>query len=293
MIAGACLRGLEQVAYARRAHAYEHLHEVGTGDGDERHARFAGDGPRDQRLTGAGGTDEQHALGNARADVLELAGDLQEVDDFGDLLFHRAVTGNVGEGGFRFVGVVHLGARAPDVHHRAHLSLRAARDEPPECTDQCDHDREAHDRADEVRRLRLVVHVDLRRVELREVGFGDSVGLGGRDEVGLAVDLGCALLDDSRDATARRLVRDALHVAVVGHLHELGVLDVGTRGGGAGGRLPRQQREDREGDDHERQPAGSTRGLRCAGARLLARRLRRPPLVFGAWTHSRSQSVIC
>ena len=53
-------------------------------------------GARDERLAGSGRADEQHALRDARADVLELAGHLQEVDDLGDLLFHRPVPGDVG-----------------------------------------------------------------------------------------------------------------------------------------------------------------------------------------------------
>ena len=130
------LRGLEQVADTRRADADEHLHEVGAGDRDERHARLTRDRARDERLTGTGRTDEQHALRDARADLLELARQLQEVDDLGDLFLHRAVAGDVGERRLRFVGVVDLGARAPDVHHRAHLSLGAARDEPPDAADQ-------------------------------------------------------------------------------------------------------------------------------------------------------------
>ena len=132
MIAGACFaRGLEQVAHACRADTDEHLHEVGAGDRDERHARLTGDGTRDERLAGARRADEQHALRDARADVLELARQLQEVDDLGDLFLDRAVAGDVGERRLRLVGVVDLGARAPDVHDRAHLSLRTARDEPP------------------------------------------------------------------------------------------------------------------------------------------------------------------
>ena len=66
-------RGLEQVAHAGGADADEHLHEVGAGDRDERDAGFTGDGARDQRLAGTGRPDEQHALRDARADVLELA----------------------------------------------------------------------------------------------------------------------------------------------------------------------------------------------------------------------------
>ena len=65
--------GLEQVADPGRADADEHLHEVGAGDRDERHAGLTGDGAGDERLAGAGRADEQHALGDARADLLELA----------------------------------------------------------------------------------------------------------------------------------------------------------------------------------------------------------------------------
>ena len=120
-------RGVEEVAHARGADADEHLHEVGAGDRDERHAGLTRDGARDQGLSRTGRTDEQHALRDARADLAELARHLQEVDDFLDLFLHRSVAGDVGEGRLRLLGVVHLGARPADVHHRAHLSLRARR----------------------------------------------------------------------------------------------------------------------------------------------------------------------
>ena len=64
---------LEQVADAAGADADEHLHEVGAGDRQERHAGLAGDGPGDERLAGARRADEQHALGDAGADLGELA----------------------------------------------------------------------------------------------------------------------------------------------------------------------------------------------------------------------------
>ena len=66
-------RGLEQVAHAGGADTDEHLHEVGAGDRHERHAGLTGDGACDERLAGAGRADEQHALRDARADLLELA----------------------------------------------------------------------------------------------------------------------------------------------------------------------------------------------------------------------------
>ena len=46
------LRLLEQVPDAGGAHTDEHLNELGAADGEERHACLAGDGTREQRLTG-------------------------------------------------------------------------------------------------------------------------------------------------------------------------------------------------------------------------------------------------
>ena len=82
---------LEQVAHAAGAHADEHLHEVRTGDGEERHAGFAGDGARQQGLAGSRRADQQHALGNAAAQLLEFLRLAQELDDLLQLflgLFH-------------------------------------------------------------------------------------------------------------------------------------------------------------------------------------------------------------
>src|SRR5437660_1270773 len=121
-------RGLEQVAHASRADADEHLHEVRTGDGHERHAGLARYRPRDERLPGTGWADEQDALGDPGADLLELARVLQEVDDLGDLLLHRSVPGDVVERGLRLLGRVYLRPAATDVHDRAHLALRPAVD---------------------------------------------------------------------------------------------------------------------------------------------------------------------
>ena len=57
------LRLLEEVAHSRRPDAHEHLHEVGSRDREERHARFAGDRAGEQGLAGAGWTEEQHPRG--------------------------------------------------------------------------------------------------------------------------------------------------------------------------------------------------------------------------------------
>ncbi len=89
---------LEQVPHARGSHAHEHLHEVRAADGEKRNARLAGDRAREQRLSRSGRPHQQHALGDFRADVHELLGVLQKIDDFLELLLGLVNPGDVGEG---------------------------------------------------------------------------------------------------------------------------------------------------------------------------------------------------
>ena len=126
MIARPMLAGLlEQVADAAGADADEHLHEVGAGDRQERHAGLTGDGAGDERLAGAGRADEQHALRDARADLLELARACFRKSTTSVIsCFTPLVAGDVGERRRRLVGGVDLGPAAPDGHDVAHLALR-------------------------------------------------------------------------------------------------------------------------------------------------------------------------
>jgi hypothetical protein len=94
--AGRVLLGLlEHVAHAAGADADEHLDEVGTGNGEERHVRLAGDRARDQRLAGARRADEEHAARNASAQALEFAGIAQEFDDLLQILLGFVDAGDV------------------------------------------------------------------------------------------------------------------------------------------------------------------------------------------------------
>ena len=88
---------LEEVADAARAHADEHLDEVGTGDREEGHSGLAGDGSGQQGLAGAGRAVQQHALRDAGADGLELGRLLEEVLDLFELLDGLVGTGDVAE----------------------------------------------------------------------------------------------------------------------------------------------------------------------------------------------------
>ena len=108
MLAG----GLEQVADPAGADADEHLHEVGAGDREERHAGLAGDGPGDERLAGARGADEQHALGDAGADLARTcSGCFRKSTTSVISCFTPVVAGDVGEGRARPLGGVGLRLR--------------------------------------------------------------------------------------------------------------------------------------------------------------------------------------
>ena len=85
----------EQVADAAGAHADKHLHEVRTGDGEERHVGFAGDRAGQQGLAGSRRSDQQHALGNAAAELLELLRLAQELDDLLQLFLGLIHAGHV------------------------------------------------------------------------------------------------------------------------------------------------------------------------------------------------------
>ena len=86
---------LEQVAHFRRAHAHEHLYELGTGHGKKRHVRLAGHGLGQHGLAGAGRADEQDALGHLRADVAVAAGIVQVLDDLRQVLLGLVLAGHV------------------------------------------------------------------------------------------------------------------------------------------------------------------------------------------------------
>ena len=126
------LRLIEQVANAARAHADKHLHKIRTGDGHERHARLARDGLGQQRFARAGRADEQHALGNPRADRRKPARVLEELDQLLHLflLFHRA--GNVRKGDAVAVRLEHARRAVAEGHHFAAATALLAHHHQPE-----------------------------------------------------------------------------------------------------------------------------------------------------------------
>ncbi len=189
------LRLFKQVADARRAHADEHLHKIGAGDGKERHARFACHSAGEQRLARAGRADEQHALGDARAQLVVPARVFQELHNLAQLLFLLVGAGDVGKGGLAFFVGHLLDLRLAEIHLLAgvaHRAVQALHHKPPEPQH---HGEEKHrgQQTGEPRGLRRRLHVD-RHARLR-------VGLV------VLVHIGLDVLAQIRDV--RRDVRDA------------------------------------------------------------------------------------
>ena len=91
------LRLAEQVAHARGADADDRLDELRGRHREERRARLAGDGPREQRLAGSGRPAQEDAARDPAAEPAVLLRVAQEVDDLGQLLLRLVDAGDVGE----------------------------------------------------------------------------------------------------------------------------------------------------------------------------------------------------
>ena len=129
---GVLLALLEQVAHAAGAHAHEHFHEVRSGDGEERHVRFARDGAGQQRLAGSRRADQQHALGNAPAQLLELLRLAQELDDLLQFFLGFLDAGNVFKRHLLLLRGVQAGAALAEAQGLVPAALHLAHHEDPE-----------------------------------------------------------------------------------------------------------------------------------------------------------------
>ena len=74
---GVFLGLLEHVAHAARAYADKHFHEIGAGNAEKRHARFAGDGFGQQCFARAGAAGQEDAARHAAAEALVAVGALR------------------------------------------------------------------------------------------------------------------------------------------------------------------------------------------------------------------------
>ena len=137
---GVLLGLVEQVADPAGADADEHLDEVRAGDRVEGHAGLAGDRAREQRLAGAGRAVEQHALGDLRADGLELGGLLEELLDLAELLDRLLAPGDVGERRLRHVLGDQLGLGLGELHDPAAAALHLVHEEEEQQDDEDEHE---------------------------------------------------------------------------------------------------------------------------------------------------------
>ena len=86
---------LEQITDAACADTNIHFYEVRAGNGQELYIRLTCNCPGQQGLTGAGGTHQQHTVGNPGADFSKLLGILQEIHDFLQFFLLLVRTGNI------------------------------------------------------------------------------------------------------------------------------------------------------------------------------------------------------
>ena len=89
----------KEIAYAARAHADEHFHEVRTGNREERNVGLTGDGARQQGLARAWRSDKQHALRNSPPEFLKLLRIFQELNNFLQLFLGLVRSGDILERG--------------------------------------------------------------------------------------------------------------------------------------------------------------------------------------------------
>ena len=127
---------IEQVTDAAGAHADEHFHKVGTGNGEEGRIGLACHGLGQQGLTGARRAHQQHALGNARAHGGIGLGVLQEIDHLLKFFLFFLGPGHILEGDLVLGRVADPGAAAAEVHHLAVAAALTHHDEIPQTHDQ-------------------------------------------------------------------------------------------------------------------------------------------------------------
>ena len=200
---------LEQVADAACAHADEHLHEVGARDAEERNVGFAGYRTGQQGLAGSGRADQQHALGNASAQLLELLRFAQELDNLLELFLGFIHAGNVFE---RHLLLLHGEQARPALAERQRFvpaSLHLADHDEPQCAQQ-DERRQVQQPGWPAAGL-SVLHRD---VDALVAQFLDHVGVAGHD---CSVEAGLVVLELASDFLANN--RHFADVALV-HLGE-------------------------------------------------------------------------
>ena len=229
--AGSVLLGLlEEVADAGGADADEHLDKLRAGDGEEGHASLAGNGLGEERLTGTGGTNEEHTLGDLGTDVGEALGALEELDNLHEVVLglvdaRDVVEGDAGVGLHLELrlglakrhGVVAAGAAHAAGHVAAAALVAAGQEE--ETTNEEEGEGEVAEEVEEHRGAVLGVgvrgKVDVLLAELGEE-LGGGAGELDADALDAVAELGGDSLDDGDGAVLVEVdLLDTAHVEVL------------------------------------------------------------------------------
>src|SRR5690606_37855706 len=114
----------------------EHLHEIGTGYGEEGYIGFAGNGAGEQRLAGSRRSDEEHPARDLAAQPLEFLRIAQELDDLLQILLCLIDAGNVLEGDASMRLRQQLRLRLAEAHRPSGAGLHLTHEEDPDAEDQ-------------------------------------------------------------------------------------------------------------------------------------------------------------
>ena len=219
---GVLLALLEQVADAACADADEHLHEVRTRDAEEGHIGFAGYRAGQQGLAGSGRPDQQHALGNAAAQLLELLRFAQELDDLLQLFLGFIHAGDVFEGHLLLLHGEQAGPALAERQRLIAASLHLADHDEPQRTQQ-DEGRQV----EQPGRPAATGRVLHRHVHAFVAQFLDHVGIAGHDG---GMETCLVVLELAADFLAND--RHFADVALVDLGEELGEIDFAFFGAG-------------------------------------------------------------
>ena len=127
---------IKKVTHTGGTDTYEHLHEVGAGNGEEGHACLAGYGTGQQGFTCARRAKEQYAFGNPCPQVIVLLRVFQELDHFFQFLLGLIGTGYILEVDLNLISTAHTGTAFAEGHHPAAAALSLLHDEEPNAYQQ-------------------------------------------------------------------------------------------------------------------------------------------------------------
>src|SRR5215510_4140254 len=133
---GVLLALVKQVADPRGADAHEHLDEVRPRDGEEGRVRLARDRFGEERLAGAGRADQEHALRDLPAELLELLRVPKELDDLLELLLGLVDAGDVLKGDLILLFRDAARSRLAEREGLRAQALHLAHEEDPEADEQ-------------------------------------------------------------------------------------------------------------------------------------------------------------